>query len=90
MLIPAGGDHSLAFFGMDATKNDGRVRLVRRSPAEADYLAVLQSMGVKLGPSTASLVPGGRILLALLSPRAVSAAVWIPMGPEAISPMATS
>lgn len=49
-VLLASGATTLELFGMDAKKTDGRVRLVRRSSADAEYLAVLQSMGVKLTP----------------------------------------
>ena len=51
-LLP--GAHTLAFYGMDAAKPDGRVRLVRRASSDADHLAVLSSLGVKLPTMTAS------------------------------------
>ena len=47
-VLLTAGEHVLSLEGFDATKNDGRVRLVRRSSADDEYLAVLQSMGVKL------------------------------------------
>lgn len=49
-LLLAAGATTLELSGIDAKKTDGRVRLVRRSSADAEYLAVLQSMGVKLTP----------------------------------------
>lgn len=57
ILLPAGAA-TIQLAGVDAAKSDGRVRLVRRSSADAEYLAVLQSMGVKLptdGKTTGSL-----------------------------------
>lgn len=59
-LFLSSGAQTLELFGADAKKSDGRVRLVRRSSADAEYLAVLQSMGVKLsadGKTTGSLEP---------------------------------
>lgn len=50
------GEHSLSFFGM-GTGGDARVRLVRRSATDADHLAVLQSLGVKLPSLTAEAEP---------------------------------
>jgi hypothetical protein len=57
-VLLAAGATTLELSGMDAKKTDGRVRLVRRSSADAEYLAVLQSMGVKLstdGKTTGAL-----------------------------------
>jgi len=57
-VLLAAGATTLELAGVDAKKTDGRVRLVRRSSADAEYLAVLQSMGVKLttdGKTTGAL-----------------------------------
>lgn len=57
-VLLTGGATKIEFASVDAKKTDGRVRLVRRSSADAEYLAVLQSMGVKLttdGKTTGSI-----------------------------------
>lgn len=54
VLLP--GAHTLSFFGMGNVP-DGRVRFVRRSASDEDYLAVLSSMGVKLPKLTAEAAP---------------------------------
>lgn len=57
-VLLTSGATTIELAGMDAKKADGRVRLVRRSSADAEYLAVLQSMGVKLtsdGKTTGSI-----------------------------------
>jgi hypothetical protein len=72
VLLLGAGEHQLTFTGVDGTKSDGRVRLVRRSGNENDYLAVLQSMGVKLPVAEAKhagleVVPGAIFFAAPLA-----------------------
>lgn len=61
-VLLAAGATTIELAGVDAKRTDGRVRLVRRSSADAEYLAVLQSMGVKLttdGKTTGALDSAG-------------------------------
>ncbi len=44
------GEHPISIAGMDPSRSELKVRLVRRSTSDADYLGVLQAMGVKLQP----------------------------------------
>ena len=60
-VLLTAGTHRIDLAGMDGRRSDGRMRLVRRATADAEYLAVLQSMGVKLtagGKTTGSLDAG--------------------------------
>ena len=73
----AAGLHTITIAGYDTTKTDARVRFVRRSSADNDYLAVLQSMGVKVagsGMTHASLVRAhGMLMASLFAPVFVAA-----------------
>lgn len=61
------GEHAVTVTG--AVPADLKVRLVRRSTSDADYLGVLQAMGVRLQPVASLSVPGVKTASIVGGPR---------------------